>query len=153
MKVILNQDVETLGEQGSVIDVADGYARNFLFPRKLAVIANKGAMRDLESRLTQIRRKAERRYQENLERANKIESLGILVLEAAVGEEGKLFGTITPKDLAAILTDQTGVEVDKRNINLSAPITRVGAYDLSVRLSPKVSAKITVEVTAAADEM
>ena len=152
MKVILNQDVDTLGEQGTVIEVADGYARNYLFPRKLAVVATKGALKDLEGRMAQVRRKAEKRYQENITRSNKIESLGILVLEAAVGEGGKLFGTITPKDLAAILTDQTGVDVDKRHIVLSAPITKVGSYDLAVRLSPRVTARITIEVTAASED-
>jgi large subunit ribosomal protein L9 len=152
MKVILNQDVETLGEQGLLLDVSDGFARNYLFPRKLAVVASAGAMKELEARKDQLRRKAEKRYQENVEKAKKIEALGILVLEAAVGEEGKLFGTITPKDLAAILTDQTGLEIDKRNIVLSAPITRIGSYDLAVRLSPKVTANITIEVTDSEEE-
>lgn len=152
MDVILMQDVETLGEQGAVLNVSDGFARNFLFPRKLAVVANKGSLRDLDSRRDQIQRKAQKRYEEDLAKAKSIESLGILVLEASVGADGKLFGTVTPKELAAIIEHKTGVIVDRRNFLLSSPISRVGSYDLTIRLSPKVSAKMTIEIVAAEEE-
>lgn len=152
MEVILLNDVQSLGEQGAVINVSEGYARNFLFPKSLAIVACKGALKDLDARKEQLRIKAEKRYQADLANAKLIEDMGLLVLEAAVGEDGKLFGTITPKELAAIVNMKTEVVVDKRNVVLSAPITRVGEYKVSIRLSSRVTAKLTLEVVAPDDD-
>ena len=146
MDVILIKDVDALGEQGQIMSVSDGYARNFLFPQKMAIRSSDGALRDLESRRSQLEAKAEKRYQDNLAKANSIQQLGEIVLEASVGEEGKLFGTITPKDLSAVVEAKTNVKVDRRNIILNKPINRLGDYELTLRLSPRVSTKLGLHV-------
>lgn len=148
MQVILLKDVQSLGEQGSVLAVADGYARNYLFPQKMAVVATKGALKDLESRRTQLKQKVEKRYQEDLKRAKAIESLGHLTLEATAGDEGKLFGIITPKELAAALEEKTGEAIDRRHLLVDRPINRVGSYNVTLKLSPRVVAKLQLEVVA-----
>lgn len=148
MDIILTKDVETLGEQGAVVQVAEGYARNYLFPRKLAVVASTGALKDLASRRTQLERKAEKRHQENLAKAAQLTEMGVLLLEAHVGDGGKLFGTITPKELAGVLEHKVGFPIDRKDLLLSSPINRVGHYELTVRLSSKVKAAVPVQVLA-----
>jgi large subunit ribosomal protein L9 len=148
MQIILLHDVDAVGEQGNVVGVADGFARNYLFPRKLAVIASAGALKDLEGRKVQIQLKAEKRHQENEKKAAQLEAIGTLTLEARAGEEGKLFGTITPKELAAIVQEKAGFEIDRKAVTLSNPINRVGQYEMVIRLSTRVKATLTVEVEA-----
>ncbi|MFN9691125.1 MAG: 50S ribosomal protein L9 [Vampirovibrionales bacterium] len=148
MDVILLKPVENLGEQGDVVRVSDGHARNMLFPRNLAVFASEGALRHQKSRLETIERQAKKRIAEDQAVATKIEAIGIVVIKAAVGEEGKLFGTITPKELGRILSEKSGIEVDRRHLTIERPLNRVGAYDVSYRLSSFVEAKLVVEIQA-----
>lgn len=148
MQIILLHDVDSVGEQGAVVAVADGFARNYLFPRKLAIVACTGALRDLEGRKVQIQRKAEKRHQENVLKGQQVDAIGTLCLEAHAGEEGKLFGTITPKDLSQILEAKLDFPIDRKNLVLSSPINRVGQYELTIRLSARVKSTIIIEVNA-----
>jgi large subunit ribosomal protein L9 len=148
MDVILLKSVENLGEQGDVVRVSDGHARNMLFPRNMAVFASEGALRHQKSRLETIERQAKKRIAEDQAVASKIEAISPVIIKAAVGEEGKLFGTITPKELGRILTEKAGLEVDRRHLTIERPLNRVGAYDVSYRLSSFVEAKLVVEIQA-----
>jgi len=148
MDVILLKPVENLGEQGDVVRVSDGHARNMLFPRNLAVFASEGALRHQKSRLETIERQAKKRIAEDQGVASKIQAISPVIIKAAVGEEGKLFGTITPKELGRILSEKSGIEVDRRHLTIERPLNRVGAYDVSYRLSSFVEAKLVVEIQA-----
>lgn len=148
MQVILTKDVDTLGSNGDMVEVSDGFARNYLLPKNLAVQATPGAMADLQRRIDRIRAKAEKKHQEDLVKAEKINGIGQLILEANAGESGKLYGTITTKELAKVLQEKTGLEIERRNINVDHPINKVGNYTVFVKLSPKVSAQVPLEVRA-----
>jgi large subunit ribosomal protein L9 len=154
MKVILTKDVDSLGDSGEVMTVSDGYARNFLFPQNMAIEATKGSMADLQRRIERLKAKAEKKHQEDLAKAGKITKLEVLELEANVGENGKLFGAITTKELAKMLEEKTGLELERKNMSLDNPIHKVGEYNLYVRLSSKVSAnlKIVVKGTVSSEE-
>lgn len=145
MKVILQKTVERLGDPGDVADVADGYARNFLIPRGLAVRAEKGMVRHADSlkRSHEARVKAQKGEFEALA-ARLIESP--VVVTARVGEEGKLFGSVTAADVAEALSAQTGIPVDRRDVHLDEPIRSVGTHEVHVRLHPEVDPVITVDV-------
>src|SRR5574344_1689374 len=116
MQVILKKDVQNLGEAGDLINVKDGYARNYLLPQQFAEAA-KGALKNREQNLVRIKAKQEKLHQQALETAKKIEDFAKLELSAKAGESGKLFGTITTKKLAEELLSKANVEVDKKNIS------------------------------------
>jgi large subunit ribosomal protein L9 len=147
MKVILQKTVERLGDPGDVADVADGYARNFLIPRGLAVRAEKGAVRHAESlkRAHQTRTKAQKGEFEAI--AARIIQTPVVVT-ARAGEEGKLFGSVTAADIAEALSAETGVAVDRRDIHLDEPIRSVGTHEVTVHLHPEVDPVITIDVRA-----
>ena len=147
MKVILQKTVERLGDPGDVADVADGYARNFLIPRGLAVRAEKGAVRHAESlkRAHRARTKAQKGEFEAI--AARIIQAPIVVT-ARAGEEGKLFGSVTAADIAAALSAETGVAVDRRDVHLDEPIRSVGTHEVTVHLHPEVDPVITIDVRA-----
>jgi large subunit ribosomal protein L9 len=146
VQVILTKDVDSLGEKGDVVAVASGYARNFLFPRNAAIVATTGAMVDLNRRIDQIKAKAEKKHQADLAMAEQINSIGSLSVEAHVGDQGKLFGAITTKELSKAVKDKTGLDIDRKLLSLDQPIHRVGEYLLTIKLSPKVSAAISIDV-------
>lgn len=150
MKVILTKDVDALGDSGDVLSVSDGYARNYLFPKNYAVEATEGALKDLQQRIDRIRAKAEKKYQDDLEKARKVEELALITIEANAGESGKLFGTITTKQLAQVLNEKTGLEVERKQLNVNNPINKVGDYILHVRFSSKVTVELKIDVVAAA---
>jgi large subunit ribosomal protein L9 len=147
MKIILQKTVERLGAPGDVADVADGYARNFLIPRGLAVRAEKGAVRHAESlkRAHQTRTTAQRGEFEALA-ARIIQTP--LVVTARAGEEGRLFGSVTAADIAEALSSQVGVSVDRRDVHLDEPIRSVGTHEVTVHLHAEVDPVITVDVRA-----
>lgn len=147
MKVILQKTVERLGDPGDVADVADGYARNFLIPRGLAVRAEKGAVRHAESlkRAHQTRTKAQKGEFEAI--AARIIQTPVVVT-ARAGEEGKLFGSVTATDIAEALSAETGVAVDRRDIHLDEPIRSVGTHEVTVHLHPELDPVITIDVRA-----
>lgn len=148
MQVILTKDVDSLGESGEIRNVSDGYARNFLFPKGFAVQATGGALKDREMRIERIRLKAEKKHQEDQAKAAKVEAIGVLTLEARAGEHGKLYGTVTTKELSRLVSQKSGLEIDRKSMKLDHPINRLGEYELQIRFSPKVQAALKVNVVA-----
>ncbi len=146
MQVILRKDVQNLGEAGDLINVKDGYARNFLLPQKMAEAATQGAIKNREQNLARIKAKQEKLHQQALEQAQKIEKVAVLELSAKAGESGKLFGTITTKKLAEELLDKSGIEVDRKNLSLNAPINKIGEYKMLIKLTSKVKTEIKINV-------
>lgn len=148
MQVILLQDVKKLGSKGDVVNVAEGYARNFLFPRGLAAEATKGKMKELD-RQKQLKAEQKKRAEEEA-RSLGARMAGIKVLmPAKVGDAGRLFGAISSKDIAEALQKQHGLAVDKKKILLDAPIKTLGEHGVSIKLHPAVQVDIVVEVAAA----
>ena len=148
MKVVLNRDVADLGTAGQVKEVSDGYARNFLFPRRLAVPATPAVLKQVEDR-----EKAQARRQANEERlatqvAERVKSEPVR-LYPKVGEQGRLYGSITAADVAEALAKSIGQPVDKRKIELAEPIRTLGEYRVPYRLSRTVTATLTVLVERA----
>ena len=148
MQIILKKDVQNLGEAGDMLQVKDGYARNYLLPNDLAEIATKGAIKNREQNLARIRAKQEKMHNEALELAKRIEELAKLELSAKAGESGKLFGTITTKKLSEELLEKLGTEIDKKDLTLNAQINKVVEYELTIKLTSKVKTQIAVVVTA-----
>lgn len=148
MKVILQQDVKGQGKKGQTVEVSDGYARNFLFPKKLAVPAttdNMNAMRIKENaRLAQIEREKEAAK----ETAKKLEGIKVTI-KAKSGNGGKLFGAVTSKEISDALSAQFGITVEKNKIVQSEPIKNYGTYEVKCKLGHEVSGKFTVYVTEA----
>jgi large subunit ribosomal protein L9 len=147
MKVILQKEVDKLGTPGDVVDVADGYARNFLIPRGLAASASKGAVKHAE----RLREAHEKRQRAELEAAQGIaERLTSTPLRMSVkaGEDGRLFGSITVHHLAEEIEKIAGAEIDRRQIHLEEPIRSVGTHEVKVRLHPDVDATVTVQIVA-----
>jgi large subunit ribosomal protein L9 len=147
VRVVLREDVEHLGRKGDLLDVADGYARNFLVPRGLAMKATKGVTSQAEAmrRNRQARDARDREAAEDL--AGRL-AVSTIRVGARAGEGGKLFGSVTSIDLADALRAQTGIEVDRRAIELDEPIKELGSREVPVRLHPEVTASLRVEVAA-----
>lgn len=148
MKVILNKDVKELGKSGDLVDVSDGHARNFLFPRGLAAEATPAAMKGWEERKKAEARREERIHQQAIELGKELEEAKV-VMKAKSGEGGKLYGTITTKEIAQAVVQQTKHEVDKRKIDLADPIKALGTYNFTLKLHPKVSIQMKVQVVEA----
>ncbi|MBR1942583.1 50S ribosomal protein L9 [bacterium] len=148
MQVILKKDVQNLGEQGDLVQVKDGYARNYLLPQNFAELATPGALKNREQNLARIHAKQEKLHQEALAKAEQIEKFGTLELSAKAGESGKLFGTITTKKLCEELQAKAGIEVDRKTVSLNAPINKIGSYTMLIKLTSKVKTELTVNVTA-----
>ena len=148
MQVILKKDVQNLGEAGELVNVKDGYARNFLIPKNFAEIATEGALKNREQNLARIQAKQEKLHQEALTKAAEIEKLGQLELSAKAGESGKLFGTITTKKLCEELKEKANIEVDRKTVSLNAPINKIGEFTMLIKLTSKVRTELKVIVTA-----
>lgn len=145
MKIVLRDDVENLGRKGDVVDVADGYARNFLVPRGLAMKATKGVVQQAES-MRRSRAAREVRDREAAQAAAATIAGARLEIPARAGEGGKLFGSVTAADVAEALSAQRSVEVDRRKVGLAEPIKEIGETEVEVRLHSDVSATVTVVV-------
>ena len=146
MKVILLQDVKALGKKGEVVNVNDGYARNFILPKKLGVEANG---KNLNHPKLQKNNEA-KVAQEHLDAAKKLaEELkaGKVVLTMKVGEGGRTFGAISTKEIAAAAKEQLGYELDKKKISVDEPIKSLGVHNVKIKLHPKVTADLKVKVT------
>ena len=148
MKVILKKDVQSLGEAGDIVDVKDGYARNYLLPNSMVELATKGALENRERNIERIKAKAEKLHQEAVAQAEQITALELISIEAKAGESGKLFGAVTTKKLADMLAEKLDFVVDRKNISLNKPINQIGSYEMLIKLSSKVSTKLAVEVKA-----
>lgn len=146
MKVILLEDVRGLGSKGDTARVADGYARNYLLPRGLAVEATPVNLKRLQIEKQRQAALKEKQAKEAEQMAAKLNGLQIVVFSRA-GEGGKLFGSVTNKEISEAIQKQTGIAVDKRRIELDEPIKSVGSYSVTVRLHPEISASLTVVVT------
>lgn len=144
MKVILRDDVEKLGTAGNVVTVADGYARNFLFPRNLAVPATKGSVKAIDEirKQKQFRENKNRREAEKLK--DKLEKLS-LTAEVQTGEEDKVFGSVTAANIATLLEKQ-GFEIDRRKIMLEEPLKALGVYTIEIKLATDVTASVKLWV-------
>lgn len=151
MKVILADDVDNLGSRGDVVTVADGYARNYLIPKGMALLASKGALRQAE--LMQ-RARAERDQRAKEEAAAKVAQLGAspVYISARAGEGGRLFGSVTKSDIARGILDQLEEDIDRHKVLLDEPIRHLGSHQVEVKLHEEVTALITVEVIAHEDE-
>jgi large subunit ribosomal protein L9 len=147
MKIILLEDVGKLGRAGDVVNVSDGYARNYMIPRKFAVEASPANLRQMEHKKALGAGQVTRGKQEAQELAEKLERIS-LILARQAGKEDKLFGSVTSKDLSEALAAE-GLEVERKKILLDEPIKSVGSYEVPVRLHPEVSTKINVEVRKA----
>ncbi len=147
MKVILKEDVKDLGTMGTVVEVKNGYGRNYLIPRNLAAEANPKNIKQFEHQKNVILAKAKKIKIDADELQNRLSSM-TLSIEAQAGEEDKLFGSVTSKDIAEAIAQQ-GVEVDRRKILLEEPIKRLGIYEVSIKLHQDVTAFLNVEVKKA----
>jgi large subunit ribosomal protein L9 len=146
MLVILNKDVKGTGKAGDIVKVSDGYARNMLFPKGLATEATNNNVKALEKqKAAEAQRKADEKAAAQ-ELAKKLEDVKV-VIKTKSGEGGRLFGSITSKDIADETKKQTGIVIDKKKIQLSSPIKNMGKFDIKVKLYPEVVGVLTVEVT------
>lgn len=147
MQIILAQDVEKLGLKGDLVTVADGYARNFLVPKGLAISASKGAMKQAEL-MRQARVEREQRVKEAA--AARVATLGAepVYISARAGEGGRLFGSVTSSDVARAIEEQLDEAVDRHDIRLDDPIRSLGTHQVEVRLHAEVNALVNVEVIA-----
>lgn len=145
MKIILLQDVKSLGKQGEIVDVSDGYARNFILPKKVGVEANSKNMNDLKLQKANEEKRAQELLDAAKELAKVLETKEVVV-KMKSGEGGKTFGSISSKEIAAEAKKQCDLELDKKKIQLPEPIKALGAYEVTVKLHPKVSAKLKVKV-------
>lgn len=148
MKIILTNEVSGLGTAGDVVEVKDGYARNYLLPRGVAIRWTKGGEKDV----AQIRRGRKIREIASIEQANDVKAQleGVTVrLKVRAGSGGRLFGSVTPADIATAVKSAGGPDVDKRRIELGSPIKSLGSHRVSVRLHPEVVANVGITVDAA----
>ncbi len=144
MKVILLEDVKNVGKKGDILEAADGYARNFLLPKKLAVAANKENLNDLEQKKKAAASKAQKELEAAEALGERIKSAKVTV-PVKIGENGKLFGSVTSKEIEQAFRS-AGIDVDKKKIDLKEHIKTAGTHKVVVKLHPKVSVSAEVEV-------
>ncbi len=147
IQVILNEDVHALGDAGDIVMVKPGYARNFLIPQGMALLATAERVNEVEHKRRVIGEELARELKDVTAVKTKLDSV-VLEIAAQAGEEGKLFGSVTTQNLVDLLAEK-GLEVDRRKIQLSEPIKTVGEHTVSIRLRSDVVAEFTVTVTAA----
>jgi large subunit ribosomal protein L9 len=148
MRIVLRDDVDNLGKKGDLVDVADGYARNYLVPRGLALKASSGSQKQADA-MKRNREARERRDRESAQALAAQFEGRTITIKARAGGEGRLFGSVTASDIAEAVQKQTGVDIDRRKLTLDEPLKELGGVDLQVRLHPDVNATIHVEVEAA----
>lgn len=147
MKVILTMDVKSLGKKGKVCEVSDGYARNFLFPKKWAMEATPGNLNDIASKKANEDKKKAKEKEEAQLLAAELSSITVEV-RTKIGEGGRLFGSVTNKEIAEALKSMHGIEIDKRKLEVKEPIKALGNYTIQTKLYPEVSAQLQVQVKA-----
>jgi len=145
MKVLLLRDVEHLGKAGEIKDVSGGFGRNYLLPKGFAVLATKSHIKQAEERLAAQRRRAEAARREAEALAAKLSAL-TLTFTAKVGEQDRLYGSVTNADIATKLREEAGIEIDRRKIALEDPIKRTGEYEVPVELAGGITATLKVVV-------
>ena len=145
MKIILLQDVKNVGKKGQIIDASDGYARNFILPKKLGVEANSKNMNDLKLQNANAEKIAKEQLENAKEFAALMETKEVVVTMKA-GEGGRAFGSVSSKEIALAAKEQCGMEIDKKKIQLPEAIKNFGVYEVTVKLHPQVSGKLKVKV-------
>lgn len=148
MKVILIQDVKNLGNKGDVVNASDGYARNYLFPKKLAIEATQQNLKNLEIMKEKENKQKELEKQKAKAHGDKLDKKPLTIF-AKAGEKGRLFGSITSMEIASAIEEQVGIKIDKRKIELPEPIKNLGEYKVKVKLHPEVHRGISIIVKAA----
>src|SRR5437764_12547123 len=152
MKVILLQDIEGLGKAGDLKEVANGYARNYLLPRRLAAGATPGLIANRSQRIAAEQRRLEKQAELNRQVAERLAQV-TLTFKAKVGRQGRLYGSITSQDVASALREADGITIDRRAIDLSEPIRSLGTFSVSVKVATNQEPKITVNVIDEADKV
>lgn len=147
MKIILRKDVKGRGRTGDIVDVADGFARNFLIPQGFATLASAGAVDQAKSMQRARAIKLEKEKAGALELADKLNATSVSIAVNA-GDEGKLFGSVTVADVAKAISKTSGIEIDRRDVTLSAQIKALGEFSASIELHPEVSADVAIEIVA-----
>lgn len=145
MKIILLQDVKSLGKKGEIVNVNDGYARNFILPKKLGLEANGKNMNDLKLQKNNEAKIAKEHLESAKEIAKQLEA-GKVEVAIKVGEGGKVFGSVSNKEIAAEVKKQLGLEIDKKKVQLKDALKTLGTHKVPVKLHPEVTAEVTVEV-------
>ncbi len=145
MKVILLEDVKSLGKKGEIVNVSDGYARNAIIPKKLGVEATPKNLNDLKLQKQHEAKVAQEVYDTAVELSKVVEAQKVVV-KIKCGEGGKIFGAVSTKEIAAAAKEQTGLDLDKKKMQLADPIKALGTYEVPVKLHPKVTAKLSVQV-------
>lgn len=148
MKVILLEDVKALGKKGQIVNVNDGYARNFILPKKLGLEANNKNLNDLKLKKANDEKIAQEQLEEAQELGKKIEA-GKVELAIKVGEGGRTFGSVSTKEIAAAVKEQMGYDIDKKKIQLKEAIKTLGTHNVHVKLHTKVTAELKVVVKEA----
>ena len=148
MKVILLEDVKSLGKKGDIVDVSDGYARNFLITKKKGVEANSKNMNDLKLKKANDEKVALKELEDAKEMAALLETKTVVVRLKA-GEGGKTFGSVSSKEIAEEAKSQHGLDIDKKKIIINDPIKNIGSYEVTLKLHPKVTGKLKVKVEEA----
>jgi len=147
MKVILLQDVKGVGKKDQIIDVSDGYARNFLFPKKLAAEATKANVNSLETKKKNEQEQRKKELEDAKALKVVLESKSITFAQKT-GEGGRLFGSVTNKEVAQALLDQEGIEIDRKKITIPEAIKKTGEYDAEIKLHTEVSARLKLVVSS-----
>ena len=148
MKVILLEDVKSVGQKGELVNTSDGYAKNFLFPKKLAVEATKSNLNDFELKQKAEAKRKKEEFEQAQAMAKELENK-IVTVKVKTGENGKLFGSVTNKEVAEEIVKQTGLEIDKKKVSIGDPIKMVGERTAVIKLHPKVSAEIAIKIVEA----
>ena len=146
MEVVLLEDVKALGKKGQIVKVNDGYARNYILPKKLDVGANAKNLNDLKLQKAHADKMAAEQLAAAKELAARLESVKV-TLAVKSGEGGKVFGSVSSKEIAAAVKEQCGLELDKKKIQIQEPIRTLGVHEVSVKLHRDVTAKLRVQVT------
>jgi large subunit ribosomal protein L9 len=149
MRVVLRTDVDNVGKKGDIVDVADGFARNYLIPKGRAIAATKGVQVQADA-MRRSRDKKDAKDREAAEVVARTLVPTVIRIPAKAGAEGRLFGSVTTADLADGVREQTGIELDRRRIQLDEPIKSVGTHEVPVKLHAEVEFRLTVEVTPGA---
>lgn len=147
MEIILLQDVKSLGKKGDIVKVSDGYARNFILPKKLGVEATKQNLYELNNQKAAEAKRQQEIFEEAKEFAKKLESLTVTVTIKA-GEGGKTFGSVSSKEIVEAAKKQFNLDLDKKKLQLNDPIKQAGSYTVPVKLHPQVTAEMKVKVEA-----
>ena len=145
MKIILLEDVKTLGKKGDIVNVSDGYARNAILPKKLGVEATAKNLNDLKLQNQHADKVAAENLEKAKELAREVEQQKV-VIKIKSGDGGKIFGSVSTKEIAQAAKEQTGLDLDKKKMQLSDPIKALGIYEVLVKLHPQVTTKLTVQV-------